>query len=87
MRKLRKLKENEKYGVFESIWDDGYVTISSNCIVNMKTKEIVEMTESDAPEDVIEELNWLDEERVIIDDNIYYAYHKDNYNGEGFYYF
>lgn len=38
---MRTLKENEVAAEFLSIWDDGYTSVYSPCIINIKTKEVV----------------------------------------------
>lgn len=38
---MRTLKENEIVAEYLTIWDDGYTSIYSPCIINTQTKEVV----------------------------------------------
>lgn len=56
-----------KNATFTSVWDGGY-EITTNCKVNMETKEVFNIEISVGTEDLVDN---LDEEYISIDDVIY----------------
>jgi len=71
---MRKLKDNEAYGIFVSVWDDGSVELESNCIVDVEAKKIIQIEQAKNCPDVTS----LDDEFVIINGEKYLACDKDD---------
>lgn len=63
-----------KNATFTSVWDGGY-EITTNCKVNMKTKEVFDIEASIGTEDLVNDLNY---EYITIDGENYFV----SYNGE-----
>ncbi|MCM1333425.1 MAG: hypothetical protein NC084_06390 [Bacteroides sp.] len=65
---------------FVSVWDDG-IEITSDCQVNMETKEVFNIKRQD-----VDGLDDLIEETVVISGKSYPVAQKDEYEGMGFWY-
>ena len=70
---------------FVSIWDGGY-SVETKCSVNLETKEVfdIEMLSGDELEEM--DLETLDEQYIIINDNKYLVYEKDEAEVGDFWY-
>lgn len=86
------LRDFEKLAEFRSIWDDGETEICCPCIVNMQTREIVEIdfhnrkvysANSDITASNVDDLvELLDREEVVIDEESYLAFIKEELDSE-----
>lgn len=63
-----------KNGTFTSVWDGGF-EVTTNCKVNMETKEVFDIEVSEGTEDLVNDLNY---EYVTVDGENHFV----SYNGE-----
>jgi hypothetical protein len=63
-----------KNGTFTSVWDGGF-EVTTNCKVNMETKEVFDIKVSEGTEDLVNDLNY---EYVTVDGENHFV----SYNGE-----
>lgn len=61
-----------KNGTFTSVWDGGF-EVTTNCKVNMKTKEVFDIEVSEDTADLVNDLNY---EYVTIDGENHFVSYK-----------
>ena len=66
-----------KNATFTSVWDDGY-EVTTNCKVNMETKEVFDIEIKDII-DIPEELDNLNDEYITIDGKDFDVLNADEY--------
>lgn len=86
------LRDFEKLAEFRSIWDDGETVVCCPCIVNMQTREIVEIdfhnrqvysANTDITISNVEDLIEIcDREEVVIGEKVYLALIKEELDSE-----
>lgn len=64
---------------FTSVWDDGY-EITSNCKVNLETKEVFDIELID--DENLEDCDILEHEYITIDGEDFDVFNKDEYEIE-----
>lgn len=75
-------KDNTKFATYTSVWD-GCLQVTSSCIINTATHEVVDIQFSEIDS---ENLNHLDYEYVTFDKKIHSVYRKSIHGTEKIYY-
>lgn len=69
-----------KNATFTSVWDGGY-EITTNCKVNMETKEVFDIEKTD-----VDTVKWLDKEYITIDEENFDVFSVDEVEDGNFWY-
>ena len=75
------MKNNLVHAVFVSVWDDGF-EVETGCMVDMDTKEVVEIEMEEDP-DILENLDILEREYIRFDDGTEFPVYQEDECSEG----